>query len=94
MATGTVKWFNPDKGYGFVSNDNGGDDLFVHHSSILRDGFRTLYEGEPVEFEPAEGRKGPEAVNVRPLQDPPANPPRQGSDRRDSGSRRPPSGRR
>ena len=66
MATGTVKWFNEAKGYGFIANDDGGGDLFVHFSNIIGDGFKTLRDGEAVEFEPAEGRKGPEAINVRP----------------------------
>ena len=66
MATGTVKWFNEAKGYGFVSDDNGSGDLFVHFSNIMGNGFKTLREGEAVEFDSAEGRKGPEAINVRP----------------------------
>ena len=67
MATGTVKWFSGDKGYGFIVPDDGGKDLFVHHSNIEGSGFRTLQEGQKVEYEPAEGRKGPEATNVRPV---------------------------
>jgi len=63
MATGTVKWFNDRKGYGFIAID-GGEDVFVHHSSIQGDGFKTLSEGETVEFEVAPGRKGEQAVNV------------------------------
>ena len=51
MAQGTVKWFNPDKGYGFISNDEGGDDVFVHFSSIMVDGFKTLNEGQKVTFD-------------------------------------------
>jgi CspA family cold shock protein len=66
MATGTVKWFNDAKGFGFVANDDGSGDLFVHFSNISGSGFKTLREGEAVEFEEAEGRKGPEAINVRP----------------------------
>jgi cold shock protein len=66
MATGTVKWFNEAKGFGFIENDNGSGDLFVHFSNILGNGFKTLREGEAVEFEEAEGRKGPEAINVQP----------------------------
>jgi cold shock protein len=66
MATGTVKWFNEAKGYGFIANDDGSGDLFVHFSNILGNGFKTLREGEAVEFEEAEGRKGPEAINVQP----------------------------
>ena len=64
MATGTVKWFNDQKGYGFITPDEGGKDVFVHHSSIAGDGFKTLAEGAKVEFEVAEGQKGPEAKNV------------------------------
>jgi CspA family cold shock protein len=64
MATGTVKWFNDQKGYGFITPEDGGKDLFVHHSSIVGSGFKTLAEGAKVEFEAAEGTKGPEAKNV------------------------------
>ncbi|NQU76859.1 MAG: cold shock domain-containing protein [Planctomycetes bacterium] len=67
MATGTVKWFNDSKGYGFIACDSG-TDVFVHHSEIQAGGFRTLSEGEAVEFEIAEGDKGPKAVNVRKAQ--------------------------
>jgi CspA family cold shock protein len=66
VATGTVKWFNSEKGYGFVTPDDGGDDLFVHYSNIDSDGFRTLEEGQKVEYEAGTGRKGPEATKVRP----------------------------
>jgi CspA family cold shock protein len=66
MASGTVKWFNDEKGYGFITPDDGSKDLFVHHSNIMADGFRSLNEGQAVTFEPAEGRKGPEANDVRP----------------------------
>jgi cold shock protein len=66
MATGSVKWFNDSKGYGFVSNDDGSGDLFVHFSNIDADGFKSLREGEAVTFTAAEGRKGPEATHVRP----------------------------
>jgi cold shock protein len=62
--TGTVKWFNDAKGYGFISQP-GGDDLFVHYSAIQGDGYKSLAEGQEVEFEVAEGRKGLQAVNVR-----------------------------
>ena len=64
MATGTVKWFNDSKGYGFISPADAGKDLFVHHSAIAGDGFKSLTEGAKVEFEAAEGPKGPEAKNV------------------------------
>src|SRR5262249_59099661 len=64
MATGTVKWFNADKGYGFIVPDEGGKDLFVHHSAIVGQGYRSLDENARVEFEAAEGPKGPEAKNV------------------------------
>ena len=64
MATGTVKWFNDSKGYGFITPDEGGKDLFVHHSALGGEGFKTLAEGAKVEFERAEGAKGPEAKNV------------------------------
>lgn len=65
MATGTVKWFNDEKGYGFIKPDDGGEDLFVHHSNIEMEGFRKLEENQKVEFNPAEGKKGMEAQNVR-----------------------------
>ena len=64
MAQGTVKWFNADKGYGFIAVD-GGRDVFVHFSAIQMDGYRTLEEGQRVEFDVAPGRKGEEAQNVR-----------------------------
>jgi CspA family cold shock protein len=64
MATGTVKWFNDAKGYGFIEPDGGGKDVFVHHSSITGEGFKSLSEGAKVEFEIREGQKGPEAANV------------------------------
>jgi CspA family cold shock protein len=64
MATGTVKWFSDEKGYGFITPDEGGKDLFVHHSNILGEGFKTLSENAKVSFEPREGQKGPEATNV------------------------------
>ncbi len=67
VATGTVKWFSDQKGYGFIVPDDGGQDLFIHHSNILMDGFKTLKDGQKVEFEPAQGRKGPEATKCRPL---------------------------
>jgi cold shock protein len=65
MATGKVKWFNEQKGFGFIQADEGGPDVFVHHTTIQMDGYRTLAEGQPVEYEVAEGPKGPKAVSVR-----------------------------
>ena len=67
MAQGTVKWFNAEKGYGFITPAAGGNDLFVHYSAIQTDGFRTLDEGQDVEFELGQGSKGPQAEQVRPL---------------------------
>ena len=64
MSTGTVKWFNDSKGYGFISPEEAGKDLFVHHTAIVGDGYKSLPEGAKVEFEAAEGPKGPEAKNV------------------------------
>jgi len=63
MPQGTVKWFNPEKGYGFIRQENG-EDVFVHYSSISGDGFKSLEEGQRVEFEIAPGPKGPQATNV------------------------------
>ena len=65
MATGTVKWLNNDKGYGFITPEDGGKDLFVHHTGIEGEGFKSLPEGARVEFEATEGQKGPQATNVR-----------------------------
>ncbi len=64
MGTGTVKWFNASKGYGFIAPDDGGDDLFVHYSEIQTEGFATLNEGQKVEFEVGQGKKGPCATKV------------------------------
>jgi len=66
VSTGTVKWFNASKGYGFITPDDGGDDLFVHHSEIKTAGYATLEEDQKVEFEIGEGKKGPCATNVTP----------------------------
>ena len=66
MATGTVKWFNDAKGFGFITQEGGGEDLFCHHSAIQSDGFRSLQEGQKVEFDVARGPKGLQAQNVRP----------------------------
>lgn len=63
MSTGTVKWFNNQKGYGFISDENG-NDVFVHFSGIASEGFKSLEEGQKVEFEITEGAKGPQATNV------------------------------
>ena len=65
MATGTVKWFSDDKGFGFITPDDNGKDLFVHHTGIVSDGFRTLPEGARVEYQSEAGDKGPKAVDVR-----------------------------
>jgi len=66
MSTGTVKWFNSSKGYGFIVPEDGSDDVFVHYSNIEADGFKSLDEGQKVEFETAEGPKGLQATNVKP----------------------------
>ena len=67
MASGTVKWFNSEKGYGFITPDEGGKDLFVHFSGIAGSGFRTLAEGSKVSYDAETGPKGPNATNVTPL---------------------------
>ncbi|MFZ9011449.1 MAG: cold-shock protein [Planctomycetota bacterium] len=66
MSTGKVKWFNDSKGFGFICPDDGGDDLFVHHSEIISQGFASLQENQSVEFEVGEGKKGPCATQVKP----------------------------
>jgi cold shock protein len=65
MAQGTVKWFNAEKGFGFIAQEGGGDDVFVHFSAIQMDGYKALEENQRVEFEVTQGPKGPQAENVR-----------------------------
>jgi CspA family cold shock protein len=67
VATGTVKWFNDAKGFGFLTQDGGGPDVFVHYTAINADGFRSLAEGQKVEFEVTKGPKGAQAQNVHPI---------------------------
>ncbi|AIV07544.1 MULTISPECIES: transcription antiterminator/RNA stability regulator CspE [Vibrio] len=66
-VTGSVKWFNETKGFGFLTQDNGGQDVFVHFNAIVADGFKTLTEGQKVSFNVEEGKKGPQATEVTPL---------------------------
>jgi cold shock protein len=67
MPQGTVKWFSSDKGYGFISPDEGSEDVFVHHTGIAGSGFKTLEEGAKVSYEVTQGQKGPQAENVTPV---------------------------
>lgn len=67
MAQGTVKWFNGEKGFGFITPDGGADDVFVHYSAIQTSGYKTLDDNQRVEFEITQGQKGPQASNVRPV---------------------------
>jgi CspA family cold shock protein len=64
MATGTVKWFNAEKGFGFIEQDGGGADVFAHYSTIASQGFRELFEGQKVQFDVTQGQKGPQAENI------------------------------
>ena len=67
MPRGKVKWFNENKGFGFITPDDGGDDLFVHHTDVEVEGYRSLRDDQEVEFEVGEGKKGPAAKNVKPI---------------------------
>ena len=67
MATGTVKWFNADKGFGFIAPDDGGEDVFAHFSAIQTNGYKTLNENQKVEFDVEHGQKGLKAANIRPV---------------------------
>ncbi|WP_419532928.1 cold-shock protein [Endozoicomonas sp.] len=66
-TTGTVKWFNDEKGFGFIAQENGGPDVFAHFRQITGDGFKSLQEGQRVEFKVTQGQKGPQAEDIRPL---------------------------
>uniref|UniRef100_UPI00351BC014 transcription antiterminator/RNA stability regulator CspE n=1 Tax=Endozoicomonas sp. Mp262 TaxID=2919499 RepID=UPI00351BC014 len=67
ISTGTVKWFNDEKGFGFIAQENGGPDVFAHFRQIVGDGFKSLAEGQRVEFKVTQGQKGPQAEEIRPL---------------------------
>ncbi len=67
MPIGTVKWFSAEKGYGFITPDEGGKDVFVHYSAIIQEGYKSLSEGQKVEYEVTTGQKGPQAANVKPV---------------------------
>ena len=67
MAQGTVKWFNAEKGFGFIAQEDGGDDVFVHYSAIQSQGYKSLDENQKVEFDVTQGPKGPQASNIQPL---------------------------
>jgi CspA family cold shock protein len=73
MSRGTVKWFDGEKGYGFIRPDDGGEDVFVHHTGIAGSGFKSLDEGEKVTYEVAQGRRGPQAENVSKVSDEPGS---------------------
>jgi CspA family cold shock protein len=67
MPIGTVKWFSAEKGYGFITPDEGGKDVFAHYSAIQAEGYRSLNEGQKVEYEVVQGQKGPQAANIKPI---------------------------